>query len=482
MKLKKIILPFITFVGLVLSGCSGFLDTTPHDSLNSDNALESIADFNNTTNSVYESIRSSSYTANFNLMVPDIMSDNLILNRDGRLIYNEFASFSFHAETFGILGMWSVAYNGVLGANEVITRLQENNSFTGKEQETAQNLLAECLALRGMIHFDLVRWYGKNYKNASDTDLGVTYKKDTEVNFPARNTVKDVYKWLVEDLEEAKRLMKDEYNSSINYRLNKKSVNAILARVYLTMGENQKAVDCATAAINGTGSDMANIEGYSKIYTTSMEVPEVLFRIAIKSDDDYLPGNDWGQGNPASYTANYSVSYSFREMFKPTDCRSAFVKLVTTKSGDAYVAWKWYNGGATVGLVDIPVIRTTEMYLTRAEANYNLSRPEEALADLNLVREKRYSDYVAGTETGQPLERAIQLERRLDLAFEGHRFFDLKRRGEDVVRDEKGFLADGSGAPASVLNVPATSPYYVIHIPQSEINANENMVQNQYNQ
>ena len=212
--IKKTIIPAVALFSLSLTGCSGFLDTTPHDSLNSDNALESMQDFDNTTNSVYESIRSASYTTEFMLMVPDVMSDNLTLNRDGRLIYNEFADFKFYADTYGVTGMWSAAYNGILGANEVITRL-DGMEIAEADKKLGANLLAECLALRGMIHFDLVRLYGRNYQQASDGDLGVTYKKDTETDFPARNTVKEVYTWLVEDLERAKGLMSDDYNLSL---------------------------------------------------------------------------------------------------------------------------------------------------------------------------------------------------------------------------------------------------------------------------
>ena len=469
--IKKTIIPAVALFSLSLTGCSGFLDTTPHDSLNSDNALESIQDFDNTTNSVYESIRSASYTTEFMLMVPDVMSDNLTLNRDGRLIYNEFADFKFYADTYGVTGMWSAAYNGILGANEVITRL-DGMEIAEADKKLAANLLAECLALRGMIHFDLVRLYGRNYQQASDRDLGVTYKKDTETTFPARNTVKEVYTWLVEDLERAKGLMTDDYNTKINYRLNdvyslvetkktndivditnnyrlnKKSVCAILARVYLTMGENQLAVTNATAAIAGDGSDMADTQGFSKVYTTSMAVPEVLFRIALKSDDGILPGNSWGQGATTSYVGNYSVSCGLRELYSTTDCRNSVIKMVTSESGDCNMVWKWANGGASAGLVDIPLIRTAEMYLTRAEANYNLKQYAPALADLNIVRSKRYSDYEEGNESGESLEKAIQLQRRLELAFEGHRFFDLKRRHENVERDGLGFLADGTGAPA----------------------------------
>lgn len=477
---RKTIIPVIAFLSLSFTGCADFLNTTPHDSLNSDNALESLEDFNNTTNSVYESMRSSSYTANFMLMVPDVMSDNLILNRDGRLIYNEFAGFKFYADTYGIYGMWNVAYNSILGANEVITRLESDPSLIASDEKLGKNLLAECLALRGMAHFDLVRLYGKNYLQASDSDLGVTYKKDTEITLPARNTVKEVYTWLTEDLERAKGMMSDDYNTNINYRLNKKAIAAILARVYLTMGKDQLAVDNATEAIAGDGSDIAGIDDFSKVYTTSMDVPEVILRIALKSDDGYLPGNDWGQGSVSNYNANYSVSHGLKSLYSSTDCRNAVIKQVTCKSGWCNVVWKWNNGGATVGLVDIPLIRTSEMYMTRAEANYNLRNYTEALDDLNLLRAKRYADYEEGTETGSALEKEILLQRRLELAFEGHRFFDLKRRHEDVIRDDKGFLADGTGASSDALEVSADSPYYVLPIPQSEIDANENMIQNKY--
>ena len=107
------------------------------------------------------------------------------------------------------------------------------------------------------------------------------------------------------------------------------------------MGEDAKAVSAATDAIAGDGSDIASISDFSKIFTTSMEVPEVLFRIAITADNGYLPGNDWGQGSESSYIANYSVTYSLNELYKSTDIRRSQIKLV---NGGAYnVVWKYKN-------------------------------------------------------------------------------------------------------------------------------------------
>ena len=481
---KNIILIAVASAGFTFAGCSDFLTVTPHDSLNSETAITSLSDCNATTRSVYESMRSTSYTSVFMLMVPDVMSDNLVLNQGGRLIYNELANFSFSSNTYGFQGMWSVGYNAVLSANEVITRLQSNESLMGEDTKLGNNLLAECLALRGLIHFDLVRCFGKNYLQASDSDLGAAYKFNTEIDFLSRNTVKEVYTWLLEDLKEAYGLMSDDYNVKANYRLSKKAIASVLARVSLTMGNYQDVVTYASAAITGDGSDISTLDDYAKVYQVSMDVPEVLFRIAIKAADGINAGFDWGQGPSVNqYQANYSVAFSFYELFQSTDVRKSLIAEVTQSEGQANVCWKWYNGGAGVGIIDVPMVRTPEMYLARAEAYYNLGGADnqaKALADLNIVRSHRYSDYEAGTETGSALSAAIQLQRRLELAFEGHRFFDLKRLNLPVQRDGLGYLIEGEGAPSDVQFVAADSPYYLMPIPQSEINANENMVQNNY--
>ena len=337
--IKKIIYPAVATVVLSLASCSDFLTVTPHDSLNSDNALESLEDFDNATRSVYQKMRSQSYTSVFMTMVPDIMSDNLVLNQGGRLIYNELANFRFSSVTYGFEGMWSVGYSAILSANEVITRFEANPSLMSENEVLGNNLLAECLALRGLIHYDLVRCFGKNYQQASDTDLGVTYKRDTEVNTPARNTVKEVYTLALQDLNNAYEKMTDTYNGTLNYRLKKKSVAAILAKVYLTQGDYTNAAKFAALAVTGTGSDLASIEDYPKIFTTSMAVDEVLFRIAILSTDGNLPGNQWGQGTVASYQANYSIAYSLNELFTSTDIRRSVMRVANCDGVECNVVW-----------------------------------------------------------------------------------------------------------------------------------------------
>lgn len=484
MKTINIILKSIGLLLLLsFTSCSDFLDVTPHDATSDENSLETIDDFNMLLKDPYTSLRD--VMASYYILIPDIMSDNLTLCYAGRQSFNDFFNFTFNSTTFGVSAMWSAAYNAIMGANEVITNLDgETNRFTGTEyEEDARNMLAEALALRGFLHFQLVRLYGKDYKVASETDLGVPYKMAPDITLPSRNTVKDVYdNHIVKDLERAKTLMSDNYQSTTNTRINKKSLYAIMARVYLTMGNYQEAANNARLAIAGNGSDIADQQQFQSMWTVSMNTPEVLLRYPVLDTDDLHPGNNWGQGESKnSYKAEYVAAAQFVDLFKDTDVRITTLMVVASGGSQYIVVWKW-NGrpGEAAGNVDIPAIRVSEMYLTLAEAEFKLGNEGEALKNLDYLRAKRYNNFVSGQEIGTNLEKAIALERRLELSFEGDRFFELKRNGWDMIRDERGDNADGSGTAPAVQNMPATSPYYVLPIPQSEMDANENMVQNQY--
>ena len=108
------------------------------------------------------------------------------------------------------------------------------------------------------------------------------------------------------------------------------------------------------------------------------------------------------------------------------------------------------------------------MYLIRAEANARLNKPTEALQDLNSIRER--ANLSALTATANLLEE-IFLERRRELAFEGHLFFDIIRFKKDVIRDK--------GCLANVCNLNYPSNFFILPIPQSSIELNENIQQNE---
>lgn len=483
MKIKIFNIIVLVSLFLFTSSCEDFLTVTPTDSLSSENAIESLEDYNNVVRSCYVGMRSGDFS-DFMLIVPDVMSDNLLICSDGRFTWNEFFNFEFNSTTFGTAGLWLSCYNTILSANEVITRLESDNSSL-KDDEDAKQILAEALTVRAYMHFVLVRWYGKSYTTASETDLGVPYKTSTLASEkPARETVKDVYTKILADLIKAKGLMKQDYNSSINNRVNIKSLNAILAKVYFNMGDYDNTIIAAKLAVKNDGTDVVTVANYTKMWTTSMNIPEVLLRVSVLQTDDEIPGNVYGQGDASSHKPEYVVSNSFANLFDPnTDIRSAEIQEVTLSGKKYNAVWKYHGRtGESTGKVDIPLIRTSEMYLTIAEALLRKTSPDytNARQYLNYVRDNRYAAGSVPAITDANLLDAVTAERRLELAFEGDRFFEIKRLNQDINRDDKGDLSDGSGVSATVQTIVKTSPYYLMAIPQDEINANSNMKQNDY--
>jgi hypothetical protein len=123
--------------------------------------------------------------------------------------------------------------------------------------------------------------------------------------------------------------------------------------------------------------------------------------------------------------------------YEATDIRkSAYFVTSTSYQGFTYNHIIKYASrpGSSANVVDVKVIRGSEVYLTLAEAAYRSGDEAGALTALDEVRSRRYDAFVSPAESGQALLNAIMLERRLELAFEGQRMYDLKRLGLPIVR------------------------------------------------
>ncbi|HYE55335.1 MAG TPA: RagB/SusD family nutrient uptake outer membrane protein, partial [Chitinophagaceae bacterium] len=150
--------------------------------------------------------------------------------------------------------------------------------------------------------------------------------------------------------------------------------------------------------------------------------------------------------------------------FYPGDLRRS-VLIKETKKGTqtVYYTLKWPGAKGAFGLDDIMIIRISEVYLNRAEARAMQSGKEAlALQDLNRIHERAGLAPLVGL-TGQALIDAIQRERRLELAFEGHRLYDLLRWGRDVIK-----------TPA-VASLDWDDYRLIAPIPQGEIDVNPNL-------
>ncbi len=455
-------------------------DLQPFVEGNPETFFNSVATFQNGVDGIYSQFWNYYSSPGSGLQgIPDILSDNVILVQTGRTSNEDYFDYRYVPNTAGAIPLyWSEAYEAVNAANLVIGQI--DNLADGPEKN---NILGQALAARALAHFDLARLFAKIPTQSADANSspGIIYVKvedgdtgnpDVE---PEREPVASNYSEMIDDLVRASLLIGTDNGEG---RLDRNGVFGILSRVYLYNGEYAKAV----AAANEVTTPLATPAELDGVYTDANNAGIVVeFSVNTSSESNFNNvGVLYSQSNASSTISEYAIDLEFFTNVDPNDLRRNVMQFVGTNQGNDYNAVKKFLGetGQVNGRVDIKVMRAAEVLLNKAEAQFELGLEIAALATLNQLRDERYTSYTGG-ETGQALEDAIQFNRRVELSFEGHRFFDIKRRGEAINRSVFGDIIDGSGTPAEVLTLPAGDFRFQLPIPVDEINANQNMVQNE---
>ena len=475
--MKKLI--YIIFTSLIVisfSSCENELDTVPYNSVDAGSGISTPQDVENTLLGTYRRLTGTSsggdeiyYGGEF-LARPDILSDNLILNQQGRL--SNKTTFEWRYNANNTWSVYSYCYRVIYSANLVLANID-------KAGTKADNLEGEALALRALAHFDALRVHAQfPVRSGAGSTLGLPYMTEPDaLVLPARETVESNYTNLINDLTTAASKISEDNGEG---RFNKAAVYALLSRVYLYMGEWQNSVNAANSAISFSNTDVASISEFPSVWKDDSRAG-VLFLVRNTELDGLSVGVPYSQTGPTGTKSEFVVDFDFYNKFSDSDIRKSAYIFTSVFEGNEYNHVYKYLGRSSgdANVVDMKVLRMAEVYLNKAEALANLGgKDSQALAALDKVRSNRYDSFVSPNETGTDLMDAIKLERRLELAFEGHRFFDLKRWGEAVQRSNYGEFADGTGTPAIYQNLPANDYRFQLPIPQSEINANPNVEQN----
>lgn len=470
--MKKTIFKISLFILTVaaFTACEDNLDQQPFDEFGTDEAFLTAQDFENGIRGVYSSIVGGAYYGSSDggnlLSTPDVASDNTTLSQNGRTTKSDQHTWRYSSGSGNWSGLYNSAYFVIYTANNLLFYA---DSFEG---DNKANIVAEAKALRGMAHFDIVKTFAKIPTESGDANgsIGIAYVTTADPNIqPSRESVGEVYGKIIEDLTAAAA---DINVNNGDGRLNKDAVNILLSRVYLYMGEWQKAINAASAvtmpvaprsSIVGVWQD-ANRDGVSFI---------------IPNPGTLTFGVTWSQNGIGNLKPEYVASYELTELYADDDIRKEAYIVPAISGGQAINGIRKLlgkNGGAD-GVVDLKIFRAAEAKLNIAEAEYNLGHEGPARAALDAVRTKRYLTPPSG-EVGAALKDAIRLERRFEFAFEYQRFYDLKRWGLSINRDGSGDLADGSGVPSEVQDLPASSFKFQFPLDQTILDRNPNTQQN----
>ena len=434
MLIRKILVAIV--ITTTLASCKKIIETAPTHQLDGSERFQTIEDFDFALTGAYALFRSANYYgsgSNAYVNLPDMLSDNLNETTESLGNYQVLSTWTYAEDEPNIAATWQAAYRIISQANLLLRDIDE---FASSENGAVNRIKAQALAIRAMVHFDILRYWVENYDRNS-TQPGVPYVTvfDYEQK-PSRGTVKETYDHIEGDLQMARNLLNSGLDKAINATgkayIDIQGVHAIMARMYLYANQMDSAIKYSTLVINS--NPLSSRTNFPNIWTDA-STTEVVWSVTFNAGEGRI-------GDPVYFVPNNRSSY------RPNPTLVGMYDQINDVRYSSYfqvrsnrlVLSKYLAKAAQVsrpdGITNFKAFRTGEMYLIRAEAYYRKGGVNEvsALADLNTLRTARINGFVAGVETGTALRDAIALERRKELISEGHRWFDLKRTTKTISR------------------------------------------------
>ncbi|MBY0435781.1 MAG: RagB/SusD family nutrient uptake outer membrane protein, partial [Cyclobacteriaceae bacterium] len=379
--MKALTYIFTLALAMIMS-CTNFTDIQPTHSLTPNNAFKTMADIELHLNGIYSGFQSTGYYSLAYGTLPDLVSDNLAENIESLGNYRAMVDWLYVANEGTISGVWATPYGIINDCNILLSNVEKF-----KETKTGQRnrLKGQALAIRALAHFDLLRYFGQSYDRNS-TELGVPIKTESNLERPQRNTVKEVYDLVYNDLTQAKSLLGSidvEINANARTRIDVIVVDAILVRVAYYAKDYATAISSATNVIN-SGLPIATRSTFPGIWANDDDATEVIWAIKYFPGDGYVGGDVYFAVNDR---VSFKPSQALLSLYTPsTDIRytSYFSTSVPKRVGQLVVSK--YIGPTGDGLTNWKAFRMGEMYLIRAEARARSGQGTQAMADLNLLR------------------------------------------------------------------------------------------------
>lgn len=439
-----------------------------------DASLVTTSDIQTYMNGIYEITKNVDYLGRAYNIYGEVRSDNAFANGNSNRYIIE-AEMNYTADNGDMPATWYRIYQVIGRANLLINKYEGVGGYTPLSGNEAQikYYVGQAYILRAMAHFDLVRIFGQQYVSGEGgmNSLGIPYMKhfkgDPNNLYPARNTVQEVYDNAKKDVETALSLMSTSLDTRPNYYVSTNAGYALLSRMATYFNDSQLAESASKKIIDGgayTIPEGASYVNSWKGQTSSNWIFSLYFNTSAEAlginSLAYiyrLPQSGGGYGDIEALENLYNI-------FSSNDIR---------RSNDMFGIQKgvYRNIGkypdTTAGGDAIPVFRYEEVILNYAEALLKNGKATEALTYLNMIPQKRGAELYTVANMDN-----ILLERRKEFAFEGFRFHDLVRSGKDIP------VLDDLKQRMKPENAKAGSPKLAFPIPNTEMGANANMVQN----
>lgn len=484
--MKKIIVTIL--LAGVFSACNDVLDQSPRTSVSPTNFYQTADDAEAALASAYDAFQGGDggYYGFRIQAVNEMVSDNCTtVNPD----VAELENMTWNSSSYTINQIFGQLYIAVNRANAVIAYVPEISSMP---QARRDQIVGEAYFLRALHYFNLVQLFGGVPLRTAPSESGA----NEAVALP-RNSVEEVYDQIISDLVTAEQLTVDSYNDVVldRARATTRTVNALQAKVYLTLRNWPEARMAAGKVLEGGYS----LQDFATLFPPDNQA-ESIFEI------QFAGAEDGGFILPDLILPSPPASFSFAKFDIPTtelityadtenDLRWKYtgedifggrnhVSFIDNGPGDGnddgYFIFKWRNTNFFNSSDNFCVIRLADVILMYAEAsNEELGPNDDALGKLNDIRVRAGLGMLTLTDlpTRETFRNEVDRQRRLELAFEGHRWFDLLRY--------EAHEAAGGAHEVTALDIieqkrgTRDTDYLLLPIPINEINNNRAVTQNE---
>ena len=480
MKKSTYILILMTVISTSIVSCKKFLEKEPFNTTGKNTLFETVDGARIAINGVYN--RMLYYYREDFAMYGEVTSDNVIRNAKALTMIDQFNfESSIDDDALAVGDIWLNVYAALNNTNNILEALPELKSKFPAQAGTLDSIAGQALALRALCHFDLCRVYAQPYAfkgDASHLGIPIVLKTPSPGQLLVRNTVKEVYDQVITDLTNSLPLLQQHANATAQTGMSYQAALALLSRVNLYKNDWSESLKYANMVIDDKRYQLVSAMDYQPIFIAKNPVSNT----GVKIEMIFQLTNSGVSNTPSSVfnvfsdvtAAEYSASGYLRRLFDPSDIRYTSMFSVPATGGNSgkFMTKKYGDGAITaVNPPNIQVIRLSEVYLNRAEALWNLKRYDEAADDVELIAQRAQPDKVVNINaTGPQLEKIIEEERNRELCFENHRFFDLGRRKQRMIR--------GIDCNSTTCLVTFPNDKFVLPIPSRETQANTALIQN----
>ena len=481
----------IIIVVLTFTSCEDFLEENPVDRYVANNFYKSAEDVDAAVTAIYAQLPSI-YERNI-MSLNDLPTDT---EKNGLGMPNQYLQnleyLRFTPENQFVGQMWQNNYEGIAKANTAILNIPE----VEMDENLKNRYLGEARFLRGLFYFNLVRFFG-------DVPLVLRIDSPEDALIP-RTDKSEVYNQILRDLQFA------ENNLPITApeigRITKGAAKALMGKVYLEKGDYQASVDKLSEVIEsgqypyalhedfGDNWRQETENGQESILTVEFMDPPGDTNWAMQLNAPKYSIHE-GAGVPGLINANEAdiptedlfIDYSedderFNTTFK-MDYLSPTDNQIYTATIPLFGKY-WEEGEVVMNQssTNYHILRYADVLLMYAEALAGVGEIPKAHQYLNMVRERAFDSSVFNYSglSQTELNEAILEERKLEFAYEGHRWFDLVRAGKLVeVMKAHGIIEAELAEPNKIEIATNIQDYHTLYpIPQRELDLNEELEQN----